>query len=63
MNKMGVVIDVGGRSISLKEPIGEGTFLGDPTLENRSSQYNLCRPKSLEQHRSQEGLIGCLPMS
>jgi hypothetical protein len=26
MNKMGVVIDVGGRSISLKEPIGEGTF-------------------------------------
>jgi hypothetical protein len=25
MNKMGVVIDVGGRSISLKEPIGEGT--------------------------------------
>jgi hypothetical protein len=26
MNKMGVVIDVGGRSISLKEPIREGTF-------------------------------------
>jgi hypothetical protein len=26
MNKMGVVIDVGGRSISLKEPIGDGTF-------------------------------------
>jgi hypothetical protein len=26
MNKMGVVIDIGGRSISLKEPIGEGTF-------------------------------------
>jgi hypothetical protein len=26
MNKMGVVIDVRGRSISLKEPIGEGTF-------------------------------------
>jgi hypothetical protein len=26
MNKMGVVIDVGGRSISLKEPSGEGTF-------------------------------------
>jgi hypothetical protein len=26
MNKMEVVIDVGGRSISLKEPIGEGTF-------------------------------------
>jgi hypothetical protein len=26
MNKMGVVIDVGGRSISLKEPIGEGIF-------------------------------------
>ena len=26
MNKMGVVIDVGGRSISLKEPVGEGTF-------------------------------------
>jgi hypothetical protein len=26
MNKMGVVIDVGGRVISLKEPIGEGTF-------------------------------------
>jgi hypothetical protein len=26
MNKMGVVIDVGGRCISLKEPIGEGTF-------------------------------------
>jgi hypothetical protein len=26
MNKMGVVIDVGGRSISLKEPIGEGTL-------------------------------------
>jgi hypothetical protein len=26
MNKMGVVIDVGERSISLKEPIGEGTF-------------------------------------
>jgi hypothetical protein len=25
-NKMGVVIDVRGRSISLKEPIGEGTF-------------------------------------
>jgi hypothetical protein len=26
MNKMGVVIYVGGRSISLKEPVGEGTF-------------------------------------
>jgi hypothetical protein len=26
MNKMGVVIDVGGRTISLKEPIGDGTF-------------------------------------
>jgi hypothetical protein len=26
MNKMGVVVDVGGRSISLKEPIREGTF-------------------------------------
>jgi hypothetical protein len=26
MNMMGVVIDVGGRTISLKEPIGEGTF-------------------------------------
>jgi hypothetical protein len=26
MNKMGVVIVVGGRSISLKEPVGEGTF-------------------------------------
>ena len=26
MNKMGVVIDVGGRSISLKELVGEGTF-------------------------------------
>jgi hypothetical protein len=26
MNHMGVVIDVGGRSISLKEPSGEGTF-------------------------------------
>ena len=26
MNKMGVVIDVGGRSISLKEPVGEGAF-------------------------------------
>jgi hypothetical protein len=26
MNKMGVVIDVGGRIISLKEPAGEGTF-------------------------------------
>jgi hypothetical protein len=26
MNKMGVVIDVGGRTISLKEPIGEDTF-------------------------------------
>jgi hypothetical protein len=26
MNKMGVVIDVGGRSISLKEPVGEGKF-------------------------------------
>jgi hypothetical protein len=26
MNKMGVVIDIGGRSISLKEHIGEGTF-------------------------------------
>jgi hypothetical protein len=26
MNKMGVVIDVGGRSISLTEHIGEGTF-------------------------------------
>jgi hypothetical protein len=26
MNKMGVVIDVRGRTISLKEPIGEGTF-------------------------------------
>jgi hypothetical protein len=26
MNKMRVVIDVGGRSISLKEPVGESTF-------------------------------------
>jgi hypothetical protein len=26
INKMGVVIDVGGRIISLKEPVGEGTF-------------------------------------
>jgi hypothetical protein len=26
MNKMGVMIDVGGRSISLKETIREGTF-------------------------------------
>jgi hypothetical protein len=26
MSKMGVVVDVGGRSISLKEPIGEGMF-------------------------------------
>jgi hypothetical protein len=26
INKMEVVIDVGGRSISLKEPVGEGTF-------------------------------------
>jgi hypothetical protein len=26
MNKMGVVIDVGGRSISLKELVGEGKF-------------------------------------
>ena len=26
MNKMRVVIDVGGRSIALKEPVGEGTF-------------------------------------
>jgi hypothetical protein len=26
MNKMGVVIDVGSRTISLKEPVGEGTF-------------------------------------
>jgi hypothetical protein len=26
MNKIGVVIDVGGRNISLKEPVGEGTF-------------------------------------
>jgi hypothetical protein len=26
MNKMGVVIDIGGRIISLKEPIREGTF-------------------------------------
>jgi hypothetical protein len=26
MNKIGVVIDVGSRTISLKEPIGEGTF-------------------------------------
>jgi hypothetical protein len=26
MNKMGVVIDVGGRIISLKEPVGEGKF-------------------------------------
>jgi hypothetical protein len=26
MNKMGVVIDVEGRSISLKEPVGEGKF-------------------------------------
>jgi hypothetical protein len=26
MNKMGIVIDVGSRTISLKEPIGEGTF-------------------------------------
>jgi hypothetical protein len=26
MNKMGVVIDIGGRIISIKEPAGEGTF-------------------------------------
>jgi hypothetical protein len=26
MNMMGVVIDVGGRTISLKEPVREGTF-------------------------------------
>jgi hypothetical protein len=26
MNKMVVVIDIGGRTISLKEPVGEGTF-------------------------------------
>jgi hypothetical protein len=26
MNKMGVVINIGGRSISLKEPVREGTF-------------------------------------
>jgi hypothetical protein len=26
MNKMGVVIDVGSRTISLKEPVREGTF-------------------------------------
>jgi hypothetical protein len=26
MNKMEVVIDVGGINISLKEPVGEGTF-------------------------------------
>jgi hypothetical protein len=26
MNKMGVVIDVGGRTISLMKPVGEGTF-------------------------------------
>jgi uncharacterized protein (DUF779 family) len=26
MNKMGIVIDVGGRTISLKEPVGEDTF-------------------------------------
>jgi hypothetical protein len=26
MNKMGIVIDVGGRIISLKEPIREGMF-------------------------------------
>jgi hypothetical protein len=26
MNKMGVVIDVGSKTISLKEPVGEGTF-------------------------------------
>jgi hypothetical protein len=26
MNKMGVVIDIGSRTISLKEPVGEGTF-------------------------------------
>jgi hypothetical protein len=26
MNKMEMVIDVGGRNISLKEPVGEGTF-------------------------------------
>jgi hypothetical protein len=26
MNKMGVVINVGGRAISLKELVGEGTF-------------------------------------
>jgi hypothetical protein len=26
MNKMGVVIDVGSRTISLKEPVGEDTF-------------------------------------
>jgi hypothetical protein len=26
MNKMGVVIDIGSRTISLKEPVREGTF-------------------------------------
>jgi hypothetical protein len=26
MNKMRVIIDIGGRIISLKEPVGEGTF-------------------------------------
>jgi len=26
MNKMGVVIDTGSRTLSLKEPVGEGTF-------------------------------------
>jgi hypothetical protein len=26
MNKMGIAIDVGSRTISLKEPVGEGTF-------------------------------------
>jgi hypothetical protein len=26
MNKMGVMIDVGSRTVSLKEPVGEGTF-------------------------------------
>jgi hypothetical protein len=26
MNKMGVMIDVGSRTVSLMEPVGEGTF-------------------------------------
>jgi hypothetical protein len=46
MNKIGVVIDVGSRTIFLKESIGEGTFqvvlrrridLGSTTCPNHSS--------------------------